>query len=54
MSNHFLNDPERWRQRARALRQLAHDTDDPESKRMILNIADEYEKLAKRAEERSA
>jgi hypothetical protein len=47
-----INDPAHWRQRAEEARVHAEQMTDPESRRMMLNIAEDYEKLAKRAEER--
>jgi hypothetical protein len=36
------------------MRHLAQEMDDPESKRIVLSLAKEYDTLAKRAEARSA
>jgi hypothetical protein len=44
-----LNDPEHWRQRAEESRALAERMSDETSKKMMLRIADDYEKLAARA-----
>jgi len=44
-----LNDPEHWRQRAQESRVLAEQMSDETSKKMMLKIADDYEKLAARA-----
>jgi hypothetical protein len=49
MSNQLLNDPKHWRGRANEMRLIAQEMADPESKRMIRKIADDYESLAKRA-----
>jgi len=49
---HSFNDPKHWRERAEEARVHAEQISDPESKRMMLKIAEDYEKLAKRAEER--
>jgi len=54
MANHLLNDPKHWLGRAKEMRLLAQEMVDPESKRMMLKIADDYESLAKRAEVRIA
>jgi hypothetical protein len=44
-----LNDPEHWRQRAEESRVLAEQMSDETSQKMMLKIADDYEKLAARA-----
>jgi hypothetical protein len=44
-----LNDPEHWRRRAEESRALAEQMSDETSKKMMLKIADDYEKLAARA-----
>jgi len=49
----FLNDPEHWRHRAEEIRTLADDMKDEISKQMMLRIAQDYERLAQRAEERA-
>ena len=46
-------DPEHWRKRADEARSLADDMKDEISKQMTLQIADDYEHLAKRAEQRA-
>ena len=49
MSEHPINDPKHWRDRAKEARALAEQMDDPEGKRMMLRVADDYERLAQRA-----
>jgi hypothetical protein len=49
---HSFNDPKHWRQRAEEARVHAEQMKDPVAKRMMLQIVEDYEKLAKRAEER--
>jgi hypothetical protein len=47
-----LNDPEHWRERAKKARALAEDMADSVSKEKMLDLAANYEHLAKRAEDR--
>jgi hypothetical protein len=55
MSNHHsINDPKHWLDRAKEARALAEQIGDPEAKRTMLKNADDYERLAQRAEERAA
>jgi hypothetical protein len=49
-----VNDPQHWLDRAKEARALAEAIVDLEAKRMMLGIADNYERLAQRAEERAA
>jgi hypothetical protein len=49
----FINEPKHWRDRAEEMRTLAEVMKDQISREMILRIAQDYEKLAQRAEERS-
>ena len=49
-----VNDPKHWRHRAAEARAMAEGLTDPEAKQRMLKVAADYEKLAKRAEERSA
>ena len=49
----FINDPEHWRQRAAELRALAEQVSDLRSKQIMLGIANEYDRLAERAEKRA-
>jgi hypothetical protein len=52
MAESHINDPEHWRERAEEARVHAEQLTDPEAKQTMLNIADDYEKLAQRAERR--
>jgi len=45
----YFKDPEYWRQRAEESGVLAEQMSDETSKKMMLKIADDYEKLAARA-----
>jgi len=49
----LTNEPQHWRKRADEARSLADDMKDEISKLMTLQIADDYEHLAKRAEQRA-
>jgi hypothetical protein len=48
----YLDDPAHWRFRAKEARGMAEHMADPKSKQMMLDVAADYELLAKRAEER--
>jgi hypothetical protein len=54
MSDHSINDPKHWLDRAKEARALAEQMGDPEAKHTMLKNADDYERLAKRAKERAA
>jgi hypothetical protein len=49
----LYNNPEHWRGRAQQLRFVAQEIADAKSKAIMLKIAEDYEKLAKRAELRT-
>src|SRR6266480_1223289 len=49
-----INDPKHWRDRAEEARTVADQLTDADSKRRMLRIAEDYETLAKRAEQRLA
>ena len=49
----FIDDPQHWRQRAEETRRLAEQMNDEPSRRTMLGIAEDYEKLAQRAEIRT-
>ena len=52
MSSSHLNDPEHWRYRAKEARAIGEDMLDPVSKEKMLDVAANYETLAKRAQDR--
>src|SRR5262249_277805 len=49
----FINDPQYWRKRADEAHSLADATKDEISKRKMVQMADDYEHLAKRAKQRA-
>jgi len=49
----YINDPNHWRDRAEEVRKLAEHMTDPESKRAMVRIAEDYEQLAQRAAKRA-
>jgi hypothetical protein len=53
MISHFINEAGHWRARAEEARILANQMNDSESKDAMLRIAEDYERLAQRAEDRA-
>jgi hypothetical protein len=53
MPDHALSNARYLRERAREFRSKAEHQRDDDSKRLMLNLAESYELLARRAEERS-
>ena len=53
-SEHILDNPQHWLDRAEEIRAIAADMNDPDTKRLMLGIADGYDKLAERARERAS
>src|SRR4029434_3675545 len=53
MPSHLFDDPKHWRKPAAQARTLAEQMSEPESKKMMLDIAKDYERLAERAEQRA-
>ena len=47
-----INDPKQWRERAEGARALADQMEDQDARRKMLRIADDYEELARWAEQR--
>jgi hypothetical protein len=52
MQRPFPDDPQHWRLRAEEARVCAEFISDPQSKSTMMEIADRYEQIAARAEER--
>jgi hypothetical protein len=50
--NRSFDNPDHWRQRAEEMRRLAKDLHDLIAKATMLEVADQYERLALRAEQR--
>ena len=50
MKEALINDPEHWRSRAEEARAIAGDLKDPEPRRIMLEIAKGYDRLAEHAE----
>jgi hypothetical protein len=50
----IIDDPKHWRDRAKEVRAHAEQMTDRDAKQEMFRIAEDYEKLAKRAEERLA
>jgi hypothetical protein len=48
-----INDPKHWRYRAEEARAMAESMTNPEAKQLMLNVAADYERLTKRAEDRA-
>jgi hypothetical protein len=53
MPEYLLDRPEHWRRRAEQARTIAEQLSDPESKRTMLRIAEDYERLAEQAKMRA-
>jgi pyruvate-formate lyase len=47
-----VSDPQYWRRRAEEVRTLADELTDPEAKRKMLKIAEDYETQARRPKQR--
>ena len=54
MTRQGLNDPRHWRDRAAEMRVLSDQIKDLDAQRMMLKLANDYDKLADRAEDRAA
>jgi hypothetical protein len=53
MPTRTLNDPAHWRQRAQETRGIADLLDDPAARKAMLEIAQQYERIAAIAEQRA-
>ena len=54
MTHQSINDAKHWRDRAAEMRALSAEMKDFESRTLMLKLANDYDKLADRAEERAA
>jgi len=54
MTRQGLNDVKHWRDRAAEMRVLSCDMKDFEARTLMLKLANDYDKLADRAEDRAA
>ena len=52
MGRNLVDDPEFWRSRAEEVRVIAEDLKDADAKTIMNRIADDYERLAKYAQQR--
>jgi predicted Rossmann-fold nucleotide-binding protein len=52
MAKVSMNDPKHWRERAEQARALADGLMEPEAKRRMLKLVEDYEEPARRAEKR--
>jgi len=50
MSSRMVSDPKHWRDRAAEMRALSETMDDVEARAIMLRLAEDYDKLADRAE----
>jgi hypothetical protein len=53
-SHSVLDDPKHWLERAEEARSIADQLSDPESRRMMLRIAEDCERLANHARRRTS
>jgi len=53
MPSTLINDPDHWRVRATEARKLAYGMNDESARQTMLRIADEYDHVAERAEQRT-
>jgi hypothetical protein len=53
MALQHVNDAKHWRDRAAEMRVLSDEMKDPKARSMMLRLANDYEKLADRAEDRT-
>jgi hypothetical protein len=52
VSDSILDEPKHWQEHAEEARSISEQLSDPESRRMILRMADNYERLAAHARRR--
>jgi hypothetical protein len=54
MPTSFIDDPKHWHDRAAEMRVLSDEMKEAEARRMMLKLADDYDKLGDRAAERNS
>ncbi len=54
MTHQSINDAKHWRDRAAEMRELSDAIKDAEAQRIMLTLANDYDRLAERAEDRTA
>jgi hypothetical protein len=53
VTSRLVNDPAHWRERAAEARRMADQMTDPVTQRVMLGIADDYDRIAERAQRRA-
>jgi hypothetical protein len=53
MTHQGINDAKHWRDRAAEMRVLSDEISDPEAQQIMITLANDYDRLAARAEDRA-